>query len=137
YGKSLKILLGVCTMVLLIACANVANLLLARGMTRRAQVSIQSALGASGNRLIRQALTVGLVLALLGGIAGVFLAVAGTHLVVLVSFGPANGVAMHVGLSWPILGFCAAVALLSGICFGTVPAWLLARTNPIEAMRGA
>jgi predicted permease len=136
YGRSLKILLAVCTMVLLIACANVVNLLLARGMTRRAQVSIQSALGASGARLIRQALTESLVLALLGGIAGVFLAVAGTRLVVLLAFGPANAIAMHVGLSWPMLGFCAAVALLSGVCFGTAPAWLLARTNPIEAMRG-
>ena len=136
YGRSLKILLAVCTMVLLIACANVANLLLARSMTRRAQVSIQSALGASGTRLIRQALTESLVLALLGGIAGVFLGVAGTHLVVLLAFGPANGIVMHAGLSWPMLGFCAAVALLSGVCFGTAPAWLLARTNPIEAMRG-
>jgi predicted permease len=136
YGRSLKTLLAVCTMVLLIACANVVNLLLARGMTRRAQVSIQSALGASGARLIRQALTESLVLALLGGIAGVLLAVAGTHLVVRLAFGPANAIAMHVGLSWPMLGFCAAVALLSGVCFGTAPAWLLARTNPIEAMRG-
>jgi predicted permease len=136
YGRSLKTLLAVCTMVLLIACANVVNLLLARGMTRRAQASIQSALGASGARLIRQALTESLVLALLGGIAGVLLAVAGTHLVVRLAFGPANAIAMHVGLSWPMLGFCAAVALLSGVCFGTAPAWLLARTNPIEAMRG-
>jgi predicted permease len=136
YGRSLKILLAVCTMVLLIACANVVNLLLARGMTRRAQASIQSALGASGARLIRQALTESLVLALLGGIAGVLLAVAGTHLVVRLAFGPANAIAMHVGLSWPMLGFCAGVALLSGVCFGTAPAWLLARTNPIEAMRG-
>jgi predicted permease len=137
YGRSLKILLAVCAMVLLIACANVANLLLARSMTRRAQVSIQSALGASGTRLIRQALTESLVLALLGGIVGVFLGVAGTHIVVLLAFGPANGIAMHVGLSWPMLGFCAVVALLSGVCFGTAPAWLLARTNPIDAMRGA
>jgi predicted permease len=136
YGRSLKILLALCTIVLLIACANVANLLLFRGMTRRRQVSIQSALGASGARLIRQALTESLVLALLGGIAGVFLAVAGTHLVVSLAFGPANAIAMHVGLSWAMLGFCAAAALLSGVWFGTVPSCLLARTNPIEAMRG-
>ena len=136
YGKSLKILLAVCAMVLLIVCANVVNLLLARGLTRRAQVSIESALGASGARLIRQALTESLTLALLGGIAGVVLAVAGIHLLVLLAFGR-NGVAMHVGLSWPMLGFCAALALLSAVCFGTVPAWLLARTNPIEAMRVA
>lgn len=137
YGSSLKILLAVCTMVLLIACANVANLLLGRGMMRRAQVSIQSALGASGARLIQRALTESLVLALLGGAAGVLLAVLGTRFIVLLAFGPANGITMHVGLSWPMLGFCAAVALLSGVCFGTVPAWLVSRTNPIEAMRGA
>jgi predicted permease len=137
YGSSLKILLAVCMMVLLIACANVANLLLVRGMTRRAEVSIMSALGASGARLIQRALTESLILALLGGVAGVFLAVAGIHFVVLLAFGYATGTAMHVGLSWPMLGFCAAAALVSGVCFGTVPAWLLARTNPIEAMRGA
>jgi predicted permease len=137
YGRSLKTLLAVCAMVLLIACANVVNLLLARGMTRRAQVSIQSALGASGARLIRQALTESLILALLGGVVGVFLAVAGIHLVVLLAFGQANGIGMHVGLSWPMLGFCAALTLLSAVCFGTVPAWLMARTNPIEAMRAA
>jgi predicted permease len=137
YGRSLKTLLAVCAMVLLIACANVVNLLLARGMTRRVKVSIQSALGASGTRLIRQALTESLILALLGGIVGVFLAVAGVRLVVLLAFGPANGIAMHVGLSWPVLGFCAGVALLSAVCFGTVPAYLQARTNPLEAMRGA
>jgi predicted permease len=137
YGRSLKILLAVCAMVLLIACANVVNLQLARGMTRRVQVSIQSALGASGAQLIRQALIESLILALLGGIAGVCLAIAGVHLVVKLAFGPGNGIAMHVGLSWPMLGFCAALTLASAVSFGSVPAWLLARTNPIEAMRAA
>jgi predicted permease len=136
YGRSLKTLLVACAMVVLIACANVVNLLLARGMTRRAKVSIQSALGASGTRLLRQALIESLVLALLGGIAGVCLAVVGMHLAVSLAFGSANGVAMHVGLSWPVLGFCAGVALLSGVCFGTVPAYLQARTNPLDTMRG-
>jgi len=119
FGNSLKILLAVCIIVLLIGCANVANLLLARGMTRRAEVSIMSALGASGARLIQRALTESLVLALLGGVVGVFLAVAGTNLMVLLAFGHANGTSMHVGLSWPMLGFCATVALLSGT--GTGP----------------
>ena len=137
YGSSLMILLAVCAIVLLIGCANVANLLLARGMTRRAEVSIMSALGAPGARLMQRALTESLVLSSLGGIAGLLIAVAGTRLVVLIAFAHASGVSMHVGLSWPMLAFAAAVALLSGACFGTVPAWLLARANPIEAMRGA
>jgi predicted permease len=137
YGSNLMILLAVCATVLLIGCANVANLLLARGMTRRLEVSIMSALGAPGARLMQRALTDSLVLAFLGGIAGVFLALLGTRLVVLLVFGHATGMMMHVGLSWPMLAFSAVTALLSGVCFGTVPAWLLARADPIEAMRGA
>lgn len=136
YGSSLMILLAVCATVLFIGCANVANLMLARGMTRRAEVSMMSALGASGARLMQRALTESLVLALLGGITGVLIAVAGIRLVVLIAFGHASGISIHVGLSWPMLAFAAVVALLSGVCFGTVPAWMLARANPIEAMRG-
>ena len=137
YGSSLMILLAVCAVVLLIGCANVANLLLARGMTRRTEVSIMSALGASGTRLMRRALIESLILALLGGIAGLLIALAGTRVIMLIALGHANGMTMHVGLSWPMLVFSLAIALVSGICFGTVPAWLLTRTNPIEAMRGA
>ena len=136
YGSDLRILLGICTMVLLIACANVANLLLARGMSRRPQVAVMSALGASRRRLVRQALTESILLALLGGVAGVCIAWAGARLLITLVFGHSNAIPMHVGLSLPMLGFCLTLALLSGILFGSLPALLLSRANPIETVRG-
>jgi predicted permease len=134
YGNSLGILLGICALVLLIACANVANLLLARGLARRAQIAIMSALGASRKRLIRQALTESVLLGVMGGVAGVLIAVVSARLLVRLAFGHVD--AIRVGLSWPMLGFCIALALVSGILFGTIPAWLLSRTDPIETVRG-
>jgi predicted permease len=134
YGSSLGILLGICALVLLIACANVANLLLARGLSRRPQTAIRSALGASRQRLVRQALTESLLLGALGGIAGILIAFASARLLVLLTFRQAG--AIHVGLSWPMLAACFALALLSGVLFGTIPAWLLSRANPIDAVRG-
>ena len=134
YGNSLGILLGICALVLLIACANVANLLLARGLARRAQIAIMSALGASRKRLIRQALTESVLLGVMGGVAGVLIAVVSARLLVRLAFGHVD--AIRVGLSWPMLGFCIALALISGILFGTIPAWLLSRTDPIETVRG-
>src|ERR1700721_4743213 len=74
YGDSLRILLTVCCLVLLIACANIANLLLARGAARRAQTSVRLALGASRKRVIRQSLTESLVLSVFGGLAGLVIA---------------------------------------------------------------
>jgi predicted permease len=134
YASSLGILLGICALVLLIACANVANLLLARGLSRRPQIAICSALGASRKRLVRQALTESLLLGAMGGVAGVVIAFGAARLLVLITFRQAG--AIHVGLSWPMLAACFALALSSGVLFGTVPAWLLSRTNPIEAVRG-
>jgi predicted permease len=134
YGASLGILLGICALVLLIACANVANLQLARGLSRRPQVALQSALGASRKRLMRQALTESLLLGAMGGIAGILIAFGAARLLVLLTFRHAG--AIHVGLSWPMLGACAGLALLSGIVFGTVPAWLLSHASPMEAVRG-
>ena len=134
YASSLGILLGICALVLLIACANVANLLLARGLSRRPQTAIRSALGASRKRLVRQALTESLLLGTMGGIAGVLIAFGAARLLVLLTFRQVG--AIHVGLSWPMLAACFTLALSSGVLFGTVPAWLLSRTNPIEAVRG-
>ncbi len=86
YGDSLHILLAVCCLVLLIACANIANLLLARGASRRAQTSIRLALGASRKRLIRQSLTESMVLSVLGGIAGLAVAYLGVKAIVALAF---------------------------------------------------
>ena len=136
YGSSLRILLGICGLVLLIACANVANLLLARGLGRRAQTAVMSALGASRRRIVQQALTESILLAVLGAVGGIAIAISGSRMLVLLAFGESSDSAVRAGLSWPMLGFGLALALVSGALFGTLPAWMLARTDPVETIRG-
>ena len=137
YGDSLRILLVVCSMVLLIACANIANLLLARGAARRRQTSVQLALGASRSRLIRQSLTESLVLALLGGLAGLAIAFAGTRLILVLAFHSAKFLPISATPSLPVLGFAFLLSLVTGALFGTAPAWLATHAHPAEALRGA
>ena len=137
YGASLHILLGVCCLVLLIACANIANLLLARGASRRAQTSVRLALGASRRRLVRQALTESVVLAVLGGIAGIGVAYLGVKAIVAVAFSDAKFVPIDAAPSLTVLAFAFGLSLLTGVIFGTAPAWLTSHANPVEALRGA
>jgi predicted permease len=137
YGDSLHILLGVCCLVLLIACANIANLLLARGASRRAQTSVRLALGASRKRLVRQALTESVVLAVLGGLAGLGVAYAGVKAIVAIAFSDAKFVPIDASPSLVVLGFAFLLSLITGIIFGTAPAWLTSHADPAEALRGA
>jgi predicted permease len=137
YGDSLRILLTVCCLVLLIACANIANLLLARGAARRSQTSVRLALGASRKRLIRQSLTESVVLSVLGGIAGIVVAYLGVKLIVALAFHNAHYVPIDATPSLPVLGFAFGLSLLTGILFGTAPAWFTSHGNPVEALRGA
>jgi predicted permease len=137
YGDSLRILLTVCCLVLLIACANIANLLLARGVARRSQTSLRLALGASGKRLIQQSFTESVVLSLLGGIAGIAIAYLGVKLIVALTFHGAHFVPIDAQPSLPVLAFAFGLSLLTGVLFGTAPAWFTSRGNPVEALRGA
>ncbi len=137
YSDSLRILLTVCCLVLLIACANIANLLLARGAARRSQTSVRLALGASRRRLIRQSFTESVVLSVLGGIAGVAIAYLGVKLIVALAFHGAQFVPIDARPSLPVLGFAFALSLLTGILFGTAPAWFTSHGNPADALRGA
>jgi len=137
YGNNLRILLAVCALVLLIACANIANLLLARGTARRAQTSVRLALGASRKRLIRQSLTESLVLSIFGGLAGLIIAYLGVKLLVALTFHSAKYVPINATPSLPVLGFAFALSLLTGVLFGTAPAWLATHADPAEALRGA
>ncbi|HEX6495543.1 MAG TPA: ABC transporter permease [Acidobacteriaceae bacterium] len=137
YADSLHILLAVCCLVLLIACANIANLLLARGAARRAQTAVRLALGANRKRLIRQSLTESIVLSVLGGIAGLGVAYLGVKAIVALAFHGAKYVPIDAAPSLPVLGFAFALSLLTGVLFGTAPAWLASRANPAEALRGA
>jgi predicted permease len=137
YGSSLKVLLGICGVVLLIGCANVANLLLARGMSRRAQTGLQRALGASTMRILRQSLTESLVLAVLGGLFGVIIAWTGAGLILHLAFRGSPILPVHVSPSLPVLSFCLLLSLLTGVIAGMVPGWLASRIDPIVCMRGA
>ncbi len=137
YGDSLRILLAVCCLVLLIACANIANLLLARGAARRSQTSVRLALGASRKRLIRQVLTESILLSLFGGAAGLAVAFLGVKLIVALAFHGAHFVPIDAAPSLPILAFAFAVSLITGAVFGTAPAWLATHADPAEALRGA
>jgi predicted permease len=137
YADSLHILLTVCCLVLLIACANIANLLLARGAARRAQTSIRLALGASRKRLIRQSLTESILLSLLGGAAGLAVAYLGVKAIVALAFHGARFVPIAATPSLPVLAFAFALSLVTGAIFGTAPAWLATHADPVEALRGA
>src|SRR6202041_1550500 len=136
YESGLRLLMWISALVLIIACANVANLMLVRATTRKLQTSIRAALGAPPSRQIRQILTESCVLALLGGIAGVCLAFIGTSLILRLAFQDTY-VAIHASPSLPVLAFTFAVAMLTGILFGVAPAWITAKTAPADALRGA
>ena len=140
YEHWLQILMMVTAFVLLIVCANVANLMLVRGMERRRQTSLSMALGARASRVMRQALTESILLSLLGGAAGLAIAFAGTRLVLHFAFpviAGTAGIPINASPSMPVLLFACAVSLATGIAFGIVPAWMATRVDPIEALRGA
>ncbi len=137
YGRSLQILLAVCGMVLLIACANVANLLLARAVARRTQTALRIAVGASRRQIVVQALLESVLLAIAGGVAGLFVAVAAARLLLVLAFRSSHFLPISVLPSPLVLAFAFAVALLTGIIFGAAPAWFATRTDPLEALRGS
>ncbi len=140
YQDGLKLLLIAAACVLLVACGNLANLLLARGLKDRAQTSIRVALGASWPRLVRKALVECLLLAVIGGALGIGVAYAGTRLILFLAFhlsGSANYVPVSAAPSWPVLLFALGISLLTGVLFGIAPAWMTSRADPVEALRGA
>jgi len=137
YKTGLWLLMGISGLVLLIGCANIANLLLVRGMGRRMEVSIRVALGAQQRRVISQMLIESVVLALLGGVVGLVVAYAGTHLLLSLLFPGSPDMPINAAPSLVILGFAFGVSLLTGLLFGIAPAWLTSRSDPAEAMRSS
>jgi predicted permease len=140
YEDGLKLLLIAAGCVLLVACANLANLMLARGLRDRAQTSIRVALGASRARLVRGVLVESTVLAIIGGVLGIAVAYAGTKTIVSLAFqigGPNNYVPLQAAPSWPILLFTLVVSMLTGVVFGIAPAWMTSHADPADALRGA
>jgi len=136
-GDGLRLLMAISVLVLLIACANIANLLLARGTASRFETAVRMALGAPRRRLIRQMLTESVMLALIGGAAGLAVAYAGTHTILLLAFRGAHFIPISASPSLSVLGFAFGVSLVTGIVFGVAPAWLMSRSDAAEALRGA
>lgn len=140
YESGLQVLMIITGFVLLIVCANVANLMLVRGMERRRQISLSMALGAQPSRVIRQPLGESLLLSLLGGAAGLLVAFLGTRMILHFAFPSSSGsatVPISASPSLPVLLFAFVISLVTGLAFGIAPAWMAARVDPIEALRGS
>jgi predicted permease len=137
YSRSLQILLGVCGLVLLIACANVANLLLARAVARRGQTAVRLAIGASRRQVVTGALIESVLLAIAGGVAGLLVAAGVARLLLALAFAGVAFVPIETSPAPMVLAFAFAVALVTGMLFGAAPAWFATRTDPIDALRGA
>jgi predicted permease len=126
--------------VLLVACANIANLLLARGLKNRQQTAVRVALGASRGRLVRNALLESTTLSLIGGAASVAVAWAGARLILYLAFHMlerSTWIPVQATPSTLVLLFALGVAVLTGVIFGIAPAWMTSHAEPVEAMRGA
>ena len=136
YKDSLRLLLAASVCVLLVACANIANLLLARGLKNRPQTAIRAALGASRAQLVRKALAESMTLSLFGAVAGIAVAYAGARFIMHLAF---RGVWTPVEAtpSIPVLLFALGVSVITGVLFGVAPAWITSHAEPIEALRGA
>jgi macrolide transport system ATP-binding/permease protein len=134
--SSLYLLMGLSGLVVLIACANIANLMLVRGLARRAEISIRMAMGAARRRVISQMMTESILLALFGGLAGLALAYAGTRLLLALMFPDSRVVPIDAAPSLPVLGFAFCLSLLTGLIFGIAPAWISSQEQPVNAMRG-
>ncbi len=137
YGRSLQILLAVCALVLLIACANVANLLLARAVARRGQTAVRLAMGASRRQIVTEALVESVLLAIGGAIAGLVVAMGAARLLLSLAFAGATTLPIDTTPSPLVLTFATGLALVTGLLFGAAPAWFATRMDPIEALRGA
>ena len=140
YEDGLKLLLVAAGCVLLVACGNLANLMLARGLKDRAQTSVRVALGAPRGRLVRKSLVECVTLAAIGGALGIGVAYAGTRVILHLAFqiGPPNNfVPINATPSLPVLLFTMGTSVLTGIIFGIAPAWMTSHADPIEALRGS
>lgn len=135
YAPSLYLLLGVVGLVLLIACANVANLLLSRSAGRQKEIGLRLALGASRRRLVRQLLTESMLLAVIGGLFGIIFAIWIKDGLIAVSLWGGRNMALDPRLDWRVLGFTLALSLLTGIVFGLAPAWRATRVDLTPSLK--
>ncbi|MGB6689057.1 MAG: ABC transporter permease [Terracidiphilus sp.] len=140
YSEGLLLLMVTACCVLLVACANIANLQLARGLKNRQQTAVRVALGASRGRLVRNALLESVTLSLIGGAAGVAVAWAGARLILYLAFHMmerSSWIPVQATPSTLVLLFTLGVSVLTGAIFGMMPAWMTSQAEPVEALRGA
>jgi predicted permease len=137
YASGLRLLLMIAGFVLLIVCANLANLMLVRGMAHRQQTAISLALGAQRGRLIRQTLVESLVVALAGSAVALLLSVFGARAMLAMVLAGTHSSPFSTTVSLPVFGFAVTIAVIAGVLFGCVPAWITSHFDPIEALRGA
>jgi len=135
YKDHLHLLTWIAALVLLVACANIANLQLVRSMSRRAEMSIRTALGAQRTRIIRQLLTESVLLAGLGGLLGLVVSYLGAHMLLALAFPDQRGVPIDAAPSPAVIAFAIGLSLVTGILFGIAPAWMAAQAEPAEALR--
>jgi putative ABC transport system permease protein len=137
FSQPLYILMSVVALVLLIACANIASLMLARAGARRREIAVRKALGASRSRLIRQLLTECLLLSAGGAVLGILLARGGTALLVRYISTADNQISLDLSSNWRVLAFTVAIAVLTGLLFGILPAIRSTRISLTSAMKGS
>ena len=135
-GRGIRMLMILATVVLLIACANIANLLLARTTTRRGEIAIRMSMGAARTRLVTQMITESVLLACCGGLAGVAVAYLGSRMILSLAFPTSEHMAIQASPSPVILGFAFLVSLITGLLFAIAPAWMSSHAQPAEALRG-
>jgi predicted permease len=130
-----KMLMGLVALILVIACSNVANLLLARARARSREIAIRLSIGAGRGRVVRQLMTESLILAIAGGLAGLFFAYGGIRLLNTMSVPSDPPFVLGVQLDWRVVEFSLLVALVSCLFFGLIPAWQTARTDFVSALK--
>ena len=135
YKDHLRLLQWIAALVLLVACSNIANLLLVRGMSRRAELSIRSALGAQRSRIVRQLLTESVLLSGVGGLLGLAVSYLGAHALLALAFPNQQNMPVTASPSPLVIGFAFVLSLVTGILFGLAPALMAARAHPAEALR--
>jgi len=137
YDLPLKALMAIAGFVLLLACANIASLLLARGAARRKEIGVRLALGASRMRLVRQLLTESVLLSAAGALPGILFAMWGSRLIVRAISTGSEKISLDLAMDGRILGFTAAAAVVTGILFGVLPALRATRVSLAGTMKGA